>query len=113
MCLSQCRTGSGLPVTAPGHRPNGIRRILLSRRKTMRNTLFATLLAFAALLALSANAHAGQPYTAAAFQEAQKAGKTILLHVTAPWCSVCKAQHPILANIQKARPSLVAYDIDF
>ena len=79
----------------------------------MRNALFAALLGFAVLLGLSIIASAAQPYNAGAFQDAQKAEKTILLHVTAPWCPTCKAQHPIVANLEKERPNLVVYNIDF
>ena len=75
--------------------------------------VFAVILGFTALLGLSFGANAAQPYNAGAFQEAQKTGKAILLHVTAPWCPTCKAQHPIIANIEKARPGLVVYNIDF
>lgn len=79
----------------------------------MRNIVLAAILAFSTLLALPGGGNAAQPYSAGAFQDAQKAGKTILLHVTAPWCPTCKAQHPIVARIEKERPGLVVYDIDF
>ncbi len=79
----------------------------------MRNTILGAILGFAALLGMSIGAHAAQPFNAGVFQDAQKAGKTVLLHVTAPWCSTCKAQHPIIANVEKARPNLVVYNIDF
>jgi thioredoxin 1 len=79
----------------------------------MRSAVFATILGFVTLIGLSLSAHAAQSYNTAAFQDAQKAGKTVLLHVTAPWCPTCKAQHPIIANVEKARPNLVVYNIDF
>ena len=79
----------------------------------MRHIVFAAILGLGALLGLSAGVHAAQPYNAGAFQQAQKAGKTVLLHVTAPWCSTCRAQHPVIASIKKAKPKLVVYTIDY
>jgi thioredoxin 1 len=79
----------------------------------MRNAVLAALFVAATLLGTAIGANAAQPYNPGAFQEAQKAGKTILLHVTAPWCPTCKAQHPTVANLEKARPNLVVYEIDF
>lgn len=79
----------------------------------MRKAVFAVILGFTALLGLSIGANGAQSYDAGAFQDAQKAGKAVLLHVTAPWCSTCKAQHPVIAKIEKARPGLVVYNIDF
>ncbi|GBU15849.1 MULTISPECIES: thioredoxin family protein [Methylobacteriaceae] len=54
-------------------------------------------------------------YTSAAFETAQKAGKPILVHVTAPWCSTCAAQKPILAKLE-AEPrfkELKVFEVDF
>jgi thiol-disulfide isomerase/thioredoxin len=76
-----------------------------------------TLLAIAASFALiggTAQA-APAPYSAEAFAAAQKAGKPILVEITAPWCPTCHAQKPILSSIE-AEPAfkdLVVLDIDF
>jgi thiol-disulfide isomerase/thioredoxin len=54
-------------------------------------------------------------YTPAAFEAAQKAGKPILVHITAPWCTTCAAQKPILARLE-ADPKfkdLQVFDVDF
>lgn len=54
-------------------------------------------------------------YTPAAFEAAQKAGKPILVHITAPWCTTCAAQKPILAKLE-ADPKfkdLQVFDVDF
>jgi thioredoxin 1 len=69
----------------------------------------------AATLLLSATlvAEAGQPFDAKAFQQAQAAGKTILVDVTASWCPTCKQQRPIVQEIEKERTNLVVYEVDF
>ena len=51
--------------------------------------------------AARAGAPAPTPFTQAAFEAAQHAGKPILVEVTAPWCPACKAQAPILAKLRK------------
>ena len=77
-----------------------------------------TLLAAAALCLFGnamARAATEMPYTDAAFAAAQKAGKPILLDVTAPWCPVCAKQHPILSGLY-ATPEfkdLEVFNIDF
>ncbi|MGE0022473.1 MAG: thioredoxin family protein [Hyphomicrobium sp.] len=80
-----------------------------------------TLLA-AALVALTwvaalppANAAERLPYDAAALAAAQKAGKSILVHVSAPWCATCKAQKPILDKLaaDPAFKDMVMFELDF
>jgi thioredoxin 1 len=66
-----------------------------------------------AILAAPSLANAGQPFDAKAFQASQAAGKSILVDVTAPWCPTCKQQRPIVQQIEKERPDLVVYDVDF
>lgn len=41
-----------------------------------------------------------QPYTAAALQQAQAAGKPVAVHFHADWCSTCKAQERALREIK-------------
>ncbi|MDR3523380.1 MAG: thioredoxin family protein [Acetobacteraceae bacterium] len=77
--------------------------------------------AVAALLGLSAVApslaHAATeyPFTQQAFNDAQTAGKPILVHVWASWCPTCKAQGPTLSQIEAdpARKDLVVFKVDF
>lgn len=71
------------------------------------------LAAVAALIFAAATAHAAQPFDAKAFEQAQASGKTILIDVTAPWCPTCRKQRPILAEVEKERPTLVAFEVDF
>lgn len=67
----------------------------------------------AAIVALPSLAPAAEPFEANGFQAAQAAGKSILVDVTAPWCPTCKQQRPILQQIEKERPDLVVYEVDF
>ena len=66
---------------------------------------------------------AGQPAQAfeqkkfdkAAVEAAQTAGKPVLIHITAPWCPTCKAQHKVLDSLSK-KPDLAdiaVFDVDF
>lgn len=67
------------------------------------------------VLPLAASAAEVEPFTPAAFDAAKAAGKPILIDVSAPWCPTCKAQHPILSNLE-AQPKfkdLVVLDVDF
>ncbi len=65
----------------------------------------------ASTIAFAANA--AQPFDGKLFHQAQAAGKTILIDVTAPWCPTCRQQRPIVESIEKERPNLVVYEIDF
>lgn len=55
------------------------------------------------------------PFTQAAFEAAQAAGKPILVDVYAPWCPVCRAQQPAIAAAQAdpANADLVVFRLDF
>jgi thioredoxin 1 len=75
------------------------------------------LLAGLACAAASAPARAGtqRPFSDEAFEAAQRAGKPIVVAVSAPWCPICRTQKPILAKLQ-AEPrfsDLQIFDIDF
>jgi thioredoxin 1 len=70
-------------------------------------------LAAAALFAFTVVGHAAQPFDDQSFKQAQAAGKTILVDVTAPWCPTCRQQRPIVEQIEKEKPSLVVYEVDF
>ena len=45
--------------------------------------------------------HGFQQYDSVAFQNAQKAGETILVDVYASWCSTCLSQHKVLEGLLK------------
>lgn len=78
-----------------------------------RRALFAALAI--ASLALPAAAAESIAYTPAAFDAAQKAGQSVLVDVTAPWCPTCKAQKPILSKLESDAKfkALVVFYVDF
>ncbi len=75
-------------------------------------SLAAVALAFSATFAQAAER---LPYSPAAFAAAQKAGKSILVDISAPWCPTCRAQAPILGALEAAAKfkKLVVFEIDF
>jgi hypothetical protein len=48
-------------------------------------------------------------YTPAAFDAAQKAGRSMLVEIHATWCPTCKAQAPILADLERIRSSKTSW----
>ena len=79
-------------------------------------SLAAVLLAVSATFAQScAQAAERLPYSPAAFAAAQKAGKSILIDISAPWCPTCRAQAPILGALEAEAKfkALVVFDVDF
>jgi thioredoxin 1 len=79
----------------------------------MHSKLCKVFLIAATLLASSLVAWAGQPFDAKAFQSAQDAEKAILVDITASWCPTCRQQRPIVQQIEKERPDLIVYEVDF
>lgn len=79
--------------------------------------LFLACLVFSGVALANIGAYAAQrvSFTRAAFAAAQKAGKPILVDITAPWCPTCKAQQPILRQLMKdaKRSELVIFEVDF
>ena len=87
----------------------------MDRREFMRGAAVALSLSGYAALASSASAAEAKPFSAAAFDAAKTAGRPILIDVSAPWCPTCKAQRPILTNLE-AEPrfkDLVVFSVDF
>ena len=83
---------------------------MLSRRSAL-----AAVIAGAAMMAIPAHAIEKKPFDPQVFAAAQAAGKSILVEVSAPWCPVCKAQAPILANLagKPAFKNLAIFEVDF
>jgi thioredoxin 1 len=80
-----------------------------------RSSLFASIAAFALLVALPAPAAEWKPFSTSAFAAAQKDGKSILVDIFAPWCPVCRAQAPILEKLtsEPKFKDLVVFKVDF
>jgi len=57
-----------------------------------------------------------RPFDAAAFDAAKRDAKPVLIEITAPWCSVCRAQKPIIqalaANPKYAGMTVLEVDFD-
>jgi thioredoxin 1 len=80
-----------------------------------RSLLLAIVATVALLGALPASAAEWKPFSAAAFAEAQKEGKSILVDIFAPWCPTCRAQNPILVQLTREPQfnNLVVFKVDF
>lgn len=67
-------------------------------------------------LATAAMAGDIRPFDAASFEAAQRDAKPILIEITAPWCSVCRAQKPLIeglaANPDYEGLTVLAVDFD-
>jgi len=83
---------------------------MLSRRSVLAAVVAASAAAMSPALAIGP-----QPFDAAAFAEAQKAGKPIFVAIHATWCPICKAQAPILSELMAETKfkNLVYFTIDF
>lgn len=72
---------------------------------------------FAVILlgSLPAAAAEWKEFTPNSFTAAQKAGKPILVDIFAVWCSVCRAQNPILVQLTREPKykDLVVFKADF
>jgi thioredoxin 1 len=81
----------------------------------LRVLLAAGIVAAALLGSLPVRAADWKPFSTEAFSEAQKAGKSILVDISAPWCPVCRAQKPILEELTSAPEynDLVVLKVDF
>ena len=81
----------------------------------LRSLLLVIVAAAALFGAFPAAAEEWKPFDAAAFAEAQKAGKPILIDVFAVWCPVCRAQNPILVQLTREPKykDLVVFKVDF
>lgn len=76
-----------------------------------RRTFLAVILFLTSGLALAV----GNSFDAAAFDQAQKSGKPILIAVHADWCPTCRAQDPLLTELlQKPEfKNFTAFRVDY
>lgn len=77
--------------------------------------LIRQLILFLALAQSAIVFAAGQPFTQSQFDALMKEGKSVVVHVHAPWCTNCKAQDPILnAEIKSPTYAGVTFlEVDF
>ncbi len=78
--------------------------------------LCAAMSAATALIAFDgADAAERRPFTKAHFEAAQAADAPILVDVAASWCSICRAQRPIVDSLaeEPENRDLVILEIDF
>ena len=81
-----------------------------------RRHMFAAAMAGLSLIAsVSAYAMDAKPFDKAAFEAARASGKAVLVGVSAPWCSVCKVQKPILSELTSKHPfeNFAFFEVDF
>ena len=73
------------------------------------------LAALAVFAATPVYARESVPFTRAAFEAAQKDGKSILIEIAASWCPTCRAQKPIIEGLLDSAKfkDMVAFRIDF
>jgi thioredoxin 1 len=83
----------------------------ISRRTAVSAVLSAVALALAAG-PLSAG---GEKFSDAAFDAAQKAGKPIIVDISAAWCPVCRVQGPIVEDLAMSDKfqEFVHLEVDF
>ena len=85
---------------------------------TTRRAAVAFMVLAAAAVALPAVAAEGSsplPYTQAAFDAAQRAGKPILIDTYATWCDICARQKPIIDKLlaEPRYKDVVAFRVNF
>lgn len=91
---------------------------MLMNRRRLVAAAGAAMLALASPLSWSSPtlaAETSEPFTQAAFDAAQKAGKPILVDTYATWCQICARQAPILEKLH-AEPKfkdLVIFKVNF
>ena len=82
-----------------------------------RRSTFAVLALAAVAFAtpVLAAGNAPQPFTEAAFDAAEKAGKPILIDTYATWCDICARQKPIIDKLlgEAEFKNLVTFRVDF
>ncbi len=81
----------------------------------VRFSLIAAFTAVAAVAIAPLQAATVHPFSAAAFEAAQKLGRPILVDVYADWCPVCRAQNEVLSRLLPGREfkNLTVFKLNF
>lgn len=81
----------------------------------LRSLALAVVASVALLASLPASSAEWKPFDAAAFAQAQKEGKPILVDIFAAWCPTCRAQNPILTQLTREPKyqDMVVFKVDF
>jgi len=81
----------------------------------LRLFLLAVVASVLVLGSLPVGAAEWKPFDAAAFAQAQKDGKPILVDIFAVWCPTCRAQNPILTQLTREPKykDMVVFKVDF
>lgn len=84
---------------------------MIDRRKLLQLTGASLMISTAP----SASFAAGAPFNQAAFNDAQKANRPILVEIHASWCPTCRAQEPIIGELvaQPQFKNLAIFRVDF
>jgi thiol-disulfide isomerase/thioredoxin len=84
---------------------------MISRRNVMGVLFALSCVPFASHHA----AAGGEKFTWAAFEAAQKAGKPIVVEISADWCPVCRVQQPIVEDLvfSDKFKSMVHFAVDY
>ena len=78
----------------------------------LTKAIFTLALSSLAFMALAGDI---KPFNQQEFDQLTKAGKPVVLDISAPWCPTCKAQKPILDGLMKqaAYKDVTLMNIDF
>ncbi|MBX9931487.1 MAG: thioredoxin family protein [Methylobacterium sp.] len=81
----------------------------------LRRSLLSLIAVLSLVLAGPGYAANSARFSPEAFEAAQKAGKPILVEVSAPWCPICKSQKAVLAKLVRDPrfKNLQIFDVDF
>lgn len=78
-----------------------------------RNFLIASAVVLSVLSPVVSTGADSATFSQQAFDKAQKAGKPILVDITAPWCPTCRAQKKVLNVLLPEHNDMAVFHVDF